>query len=142
MKTTTKHLLSVGFAVASAITTYTPSAKAQSPRDDDWRGTVVVRGKGLRAVTTGPAVVHAYSAFSGGAMFVVPSVAGSDADCVTAFTSSTRPPSPLIADRVALISVGPGEIACLATDTERAFELLWHAFPVNSAPTLIADVRK
>jgi hypothetical protein len=40
--------------------------------------------------------------------------------------------------RIALVSVSSGEIACLVTHTDRAFEILWHAFSAaDSRPMLV-----
>jgi hypothetical protein len=32
-------------------------------------------------------------------------------------------------------------MACLATDTQRSFELLWHSFAIDSSETIVASAR-
>jgi hypothetical protein len=89
------------------------------------RGDVLVAGASVKAVVLGPIAVHAYSAFAGGALYAARAVSGSDADCQGA--AEVGPRSELRADTVVNFTVGAGQIACLATSTNRSFELLWHA---------------
>jgi hypothetical protein len=138
MKTSKKNLLSLGFAAACTLVISTPFASAQS-NDHAGRGAVEVTGKAVRAVTVGPALVHSYSGFSGGSMFVAPLITGTNADCSAGLKTSSRV-LPLIADRVAVLAVGPKEIACLMTDGPRSFELLWHGFPLTDSRVLVARV--
>ena len=60
---------------------------------------------------------------------------GTDADCAVAGrTAGTTLP----ADRVGTVTVAAGQVACVASTSERKIELMWHAQPVTSAPALIA----
>ena len=87
------------------------------------RGDVVVSGPAVKAVVAGPVASHAYSGFSGGAMYAVHSVTGTDVDCQGQAIEGTRASLP--ADSVIDFRVGAGQVACL--ETTRGFELLWHA---------------
>jgi hypothetical protein len=71
------------FALASALVVHAPKANAHPA---DKRGAIDITGHPVKAVTTGPVLVHGYSGFSGGAIFVAPVVAGTDADCADALT--------------------------------------------------------
>jgi hypothetical protein len=133
--------VSLALALASTLFTFVPAARAQTGAGADRRGAVEVQGHSVKAVTAGPAVVHGYSGFSGGALFVAPVAAGTDADCAAALASPGARPMPLAADRVAYLSVGAGQVACLVTDTQRPFELLWHAFATDGSQTLLASVK-
>ena len=92
-----------------------PRAHAQNLNRAGWRGTVEVTGRAVKVVTTGPALLHGYSEFSGGAIFVAPVATGTDADCVTALANGDAGAKPLVADRVAYVPVGAGQVACLVT---------------------------
>ena len=134
--------IALALTLASTLT-FAPHTSAHAAGGASRRGTVDVTGHTVRAVTTGPALLHGYSGFSGGAIFVAPSVAGTDADCSAALANSGAiRPTPLAADRVAHVTVGAGQVACLVTDTRRPFELLWHAFPVTSSDTLFASAKR
>jgi hypothetical protein len=65
-------------------------------------------------------------------------VARTDADCAAALANHAVRPAPLVADRMAYVPVGAGQVACLVTDTQHPFELLWHAFATDGAPTYLA----
>jgi hypothetical protein len=92
------------------------------------RGRVLTKGPSVKAVRTGPAVIHAYSAFSGGGLYVVPVVTGTDADCAAGTAeAAARGEEPIQADRRVTLRVAASELACLATSTKGTFELLWHA---------------
>jgi hypothetical protein len=106
------------------------------------RGAMAVKGRTVKAVTMGPEKLHGYSGVPGGAIFVVDAVTGTDADCAAALAKGANLlATPLIADRVAQVSVGAGQVACLATDTQRSFELLWHTFAIDSSETIVASAR-
>ena len=124
------------FALASALFVHAPKANAHAA---DKRGTVEVTGHAVKAVTVGPVLVHGYSGFSGGAIFVAPAIVGTDADCAAALASHAARPTPLVADHMAYVPVGAGQVACLVTDTQRPFELLWHAFAIDGAQTYLAS---
>jgi hypothetical protein len=129
-------------ALALALFTIAPRAHAQDRNQrPDWRGTVAVSGRAVKAVTTGPALLHGYSEFSGGAIFVAPVATGTDADCATVLANGGSSVQPLVADRVAYIPVGAGQVACLVTDTRRPFELLWHAFQVDGRDSYLAAAK-
>jgi hypothetical protein len=96
------------------------------------RGTVLVAGPSVKAVVVGPVVIHAYSAFSGGALYLAPVVTGTDSDCQVRKAASA--PTGLRADRVTNFTVGVGQLACLTTNTDKSFELLWHAQKDVPAP--------
>jgi hypothetical protein len=130
--------ISLALALASALFVHAPKANA---RTADKRGTVEVTGHAVKAVTTGPVLVHGYSGFSGGAVFVAPVIAGTDADCAAALAKHEVRPTPLVADRMAYVLVGAGQVACLVTDTQRPFELLWHAFATEGAKTYVASAK-
>jgi hypothetical protein len=141
MKTTRSALLIVSaFAFLSAASVV--SALAHPADTLVRRGAMAVKGRTVKAVTMGPAMLHGYSGFPGGAIFVVQAVSGTDADCAAALANGANVrPTPLIADRVAQVSVGAGQVACLATDTQRSFELLWHSFAIDSSETIVASAR-
>ena len=126
MKTIPIPLLIVSLALCSACAG-TPAVRSQPSR-----GAVHLGGPGQKAVVVGPAAIHVYSAFAGGAMYTVPAVAGADDDC-RAGGSAASVAVPLAADRVVPVTVAAGEVACLATHTPRRFELLWHQ-DRNTAP--------
>jgi hypothetical protein len=127
------------FALASALFVHAPKANAHAA---DKRGVVDVTGHAVKAVATGPVLVHGYTGFSGGAIFVAPVVAGTDADCADALTHNVGGRHmPLLADRVTYIPVAAGQVACLVTDTRRPFELLWHAFATEGSEALVASAK-
>jgi hypothetical protein len=126
------------FSLASALIAAAPEANAHAA---DKRGRVEVTGHAVKAVTVGPVLVHGYSGFSGGAIFVAPAVAGTDADCAAAVAGHAARPTPLVADHMAYVPVGAGQVACLVTDTPRPFELLWHAFATDGAQTYLASAK-
>jgi hypothetical protein len=96
---------------------------------------VAVNGPARKAVVAGPVAMHAYSGFSGGAIYAVRAVSGTDADCQGAPIGGTRAELP--ADAVIDFQVGAGQVACLETTTSRGFELLWHAQKDAPAPTVM-----
>lgn len=101
---------------------------ARHINDPPLRGAVETSGRSFRALRTGPVVIHAYSAFRGGGLYTVPVIDRTDADCA-AQGPPNGPPRPELmeANRRMTIRVAGGELACLATDTQGTFELLWHA---------------
>src|SRR5262245_28173110 len=100
------------------------------------RGQVNVQASATKAVVAGPAVVKVYSGFSGAKVFVADAAAAKDADCAAAAGRTTG--TALTADRVELVSVAAGQIACVAGTGERSIELLWHAQPAAPATAVIA----
>ena len=131
-------IITLAFALTSVLFVHAPKANAHATGK---RGTVEVIGQAVKAVAAGPVLIHGYSGFSGGAIFVAPVIAGNDADCSTALAQGGVRTMPLIADRVALVPVGAGQVACLATNTERPFELLWHALAAEGAETAWAAAK-
>ena len=100
------------------------------------RGQVNVQAAASKAVVAGPAVVKVYSGFSGAKVFIADGASGSDADCATAVGRATG--TTLTADRVELVSVGVGQVACVANTGARSVELLWHTQSSTPAPAMIA----
>jgi hypothetical protein len=98
------------------------------------RGQVNVPAASARTVVAGPAVVKVYSGFSGAKVFVANAASGTDADCTAGRAAGTA----LQADRVETVSVGAGQVACVASTGERTIELVWRAQPGTSATALVA----
>ena len=94
------------------------------------RGQVNVQAAATKAVVAGPVVVKVYSGFSGAKIFVADST-----DCGAGRTAGTA----LTADRVETVTVGAGQVACVASTGERTIELVWHAQPGTPARALIAQ---
>ena len=131
--------ITLALALASALFSFASKVEA---RPAEARGTVEVRGRAVKAVTTGPAIIHGYSAFSGGALVVVPVVAGTDADCAAAVANHGGLPSTtLVADQMAYVQVGAGQTARLVTNTTRSFDLMCHAFATEGTQTYIASAK-
>ena len=100
----------------------------------DLRGNVVVSGPSVKAVVVGPADLHAYAGFKGGEMYTASAVAGHDPDCAAVRTNARA----LEADRITVMHVPAGQLACLATPNGRGYELLWHAHVPPSPPIAVA----
>ena len=99
----------------------------------DLRGDVVASRPSVKAVVVGPAELHAYAAFKGGEMYTASAVAGHDGDCASSHMNARA----LEADRITVIHVAAGQVACLATPNARGYELLWHAHaPASRAITV------
>jgi hypothetical protein len=129
MTTTMKGLvLGVLVSVAAAGCAGTGGAITQ-------RGTVLVNNGRVMAFAAGPAVIHAYSQDHGGKVFTVAATSGTDADCTVA---RAVVPSALAADRVQVVTLAPGQIACVETASKRNYELLWHARPASADETAVA----
>jgi hypothetical protein len=133
-----KTLKTVAAALALAAAVLTPTLKAHAA---DRRGAVAVSGPTVKVVTAGPVLLHGYSGFSGGALFLAQKQTGTDADCAAALARPGARPVALVADRVAYVPVAVGQVACLVTDTRRPFELLWHAFDTTPTETYVANVK-
>jgi hypothetical protein len=95
------------------------------------RGQVQVQGAAVKAVVAGPAVLKVYSEFSGASVFVAAASSGTDADCTAAAGRGAG--TALTADRVEVVSLGAGQIACVASTGERSIDLLWRAQPATAA---------
>jgi hypothetical protein len=135
VEATMKMLNSIAIAVSSVLLIVAGGSRADTSEAPAERGVVEVTGRTVKAVTIGPATVHAYSGFAGGAIFVARASAGTDADCAAALASpAAAHPTTLVADVVVRVQLGVGEVACLVTDTSGAFELLWHAFASGESP--------
>jgi hypothetical protein len=100
------------------------------------RGQVQVPVSAAKAVVAGPTVIHAYSEFSGAKLYVARAVTGTDRDCQAGAKAAA---SSLAADRVELLTVRAGQLACVATTGERQVELLWHASKNALAPVTLAS---
>lgn len=128
-------LFAVSALTLSILTVGCASSQIGSHSVTELRGGVTVTEPSVRALVTGPADIHAYSEFAGGVLYTVPAVAGDSRDCALA----RRDLLVLHADRVHSIRIEPGSVACLATVTNRRFELLWHGHRPEAAPaTLVA----
>ena len=121
-------LSSIALGCASAQVGHTPVANL--------RGRVVVAGPSVKAVLVGPADIHAYSAYAGGAMYTVPAVSGGDRDCESARAGLVA----LRADRTQALRIEAGQLACLATVKRGGFELLWHGHEGGVEPQAVAVV--
>jgi len=135
MKTTTKtasilslvSFLALGFAGAAR-------AGEGAPR----KGQVnVPAAAAAKAVIAGPVAVKVYSGFSGAKIFIAAAASGTDADCGAGAARATA--SVLPKDRVATVSVGPGQIACVASSGANAIELLWHVQSDAPATAIVAN---
>ena len=100
------------------------------------RGHVNVQAAATKAVVAGPALVKVYAGFSGAKIFVAAAASATDADCVASARSAAGVTLP--ADRVQLVSVGAGQIACVASTGERSIELLWHTQSTTATTALVA----
>jgi hypothetical protein len=124
MKTTMKILSLVSFLSLSF------AGAAHAGEGAARKGQVNVQAAAAKAVVAGPAVVKVYSGFSGAKVFVA------EGDCATA-THQTG--TTLVADRVETVSVGAGQVACVAATGERSIELLWHTQPAAPTATVVAQ---
>jgi hypothetical protein len=95
------------------------------------RGQVSVKGPTVKVIVAGPVDIHAYSGFSGASIYAALAITGTEADCRA---QAVRDETPVRADNILDFQVHAGEVACLATTTNRPFELLWHA--QKAAPTM------
>jgi hypothetical protein len=102
------------------------------------RGTVLLTSASARAIVAGPAVVHAFSMDHGGRVYAATAQAGSDADCAVAADVRQGPNADLVADSVKVVSLAPGQVACIQVDGRRSYELLWHARPMTPTETAVA----
>jgi hypothetical protein len=100
------------------------------------RGQVQVPASGAKAVVVGPVAIATYSEFSGAKLFVVDAVTGTDKDCQAAAQKALG--SALAGDKVETLSVGPGQIACVASTGDRHIELLWKSKGAP-APKMVAS---
>jgi hypothetical protein len=130
MTTTTKGLvLGIFFSVIAA------AGCAGAGGAITQRGTVMVESGAVKAFAVGPAVVHAYSQDRGGKVYAAVAVDGTDADCAHARAGA---PSALPADSVQIVTLAPGQIACIEPSGRRNYELLWHARPASAGETAVA----
>ena len=124
-----KTLSSLAISLSSVLFSFVPGARANTLETTAQRGVVEVTGRAIKVVTVGPAILHSYSGFAGGAIFIVSARAGTDADCAAALAPpATARPITLVPDVVMRVELGVGDVACLVTETNRSFELLWHVF--------------
>jgi hypothetical protein len=101
------------------------------------RGQVNVQASAAKAVVAGPIVAKVYSGFPGAKIFVADAATGTDADCAAAAARGAG--SVLTADHIETVSVGAGQVACVAGTGERKIELLWRAQSAAPAPALLAQ---
>jgi hypothetical protein len=119
--------ISVVFVASSLVFGCAGTGVTRSGPASATRGSVVTHGQSVKAIVQGPTVIHAFAANSGGALFTVPFVTGSDSDCGTISSGGTHRPAAIPPDQRVVLTVEPGQIACLVTAKARTFELLWHA---------------
>jgi hypothetical protein len=100
------------------------------------RGQVNVQASASKAVVAGPVVAKVYSGFSGAKVFVADATSGTDADCAAAAGRATG--TTLTRDRIELVSVGVGQVACVASTGQKSVELLWAVQSTTPASTMIA----
>lgn len=132
MKTLSTLFLLSSLTFGCASTRLAGSGEVAIPK----RGEILVQWAAVKAVVTGPVSIHAYSAYSGGTLFVADAITGTDRDCQVA--SRVAMGEPLLADRVRSVRVGVGKVVCLATSGNRGVEMLWHAMEDASLPVLVA----
>jgi len=101
------------------------------------RGQVNVQASAAKAVVAGPVVAKVYSGFSGAKVFVADAASGTDSDCAAAAARTTG--TVLTADRIELVSVGAGQVACVASTGQKSVQLLWAAQSTAPAATTIAQ---
>lgn len=100
------------------------------------RGTVISRSVGSQVIVRGPATLHAYAGFSGGEIYASRAAARPDADCARSLQRGLSTPVP--ADRIIRVTVPAGEVACLQTQIDTPYELLWHATPELNGPARLS----
>lgn len=127
-----KKLIGVIFLVGSGA-----AGCATAPARSISRGTVASTVSGTWAVVEGPRTVHAYSGFGGGELYTAPATTRTNVDCDSANQSGAAVPLP--ADTVVSITVSAGQVACLRTNEDRGYELLWHAVEADHRPQLVAS---
>jgi hypothetical protein len=110
--------------VLSLALTYCLGFTAAARAGDD-RGRVEVPVAAAKAVVAGPIAIHAYSAFSGAKLFAIDAGAATDRPCEAAARSIAG--TALSADKVETVTVGAGQILCVASTGSGHIELLWHA---------------
>jgi hypothetical protein len=107
------------------------------------RGTMVMAPSTVRAFAAGPAVVHAYSLDGGGRVFVAAAKTGTDADCVAAAEHAAST-APVAVDQRNVLTLAPGQVACVVVNNKHDYELMWHARPADAPGGiyLIAQARR
>jgi hypothetical protein len=106
-----------------------PAACASAGACRDGARAVLVKGRttmtapGARALTVGPAVVHAEAAESGATLFYARAETGLDKDCGRMAGGRF----PLAAGRSVTLEIGEDEVACLLAHTSREIRVQWHA---------------
>jgi hypothetical protein len=134
MTKTVMGMMVMGFALLGGCATSRPVEQ---------RGSMVMAPDSVRAFVAGPAVVHAYSLDDGGRVFVAPATTGTDADCSGGAARATNA-AKVAVDQRNVVTVAPGQVACVATNARRNYELMWHARPVQepSGMVLVAHARR
>ena len=100
------------------------------------RGAVVTRAATSVALVRGPGELHVYAGFSGGAIYAAAARTGTDADCSVA-EHDRRGQKVIEGDRMETLSLPEGMVGCLATRTERTYEVLWHVRPQRTSPVSV-----
>jgi hypothetical protein len=109
---------------------------ATAPADVVARGTIVSQSPGAQAVVRGPITLHAYAGFTGGEIYAERAATGTNPDCFPPRHENAAIPLP--ADRVISVAVPAGAVACLRTQTDTPYELLWHGVPGINGPAFLA----
>jgi hypothetical protein len=108
------------------------------------RGSVVVSRDSVKAFAAGPTVVHAFSQDRGGDVYTAPATTGTDADCLPAHVGNRVQATELRVDQRNIVEVPAGQVACVATKSDRRVEVLWHAekdvMPTNQV--FVAQIRR
>jgi hypothetical protein len=94
------------------------------------RGVILVRkGWSVSALARGPALVHVYSESAGGLVYIA--AAGSDGAEGCDKSGASLAQAPLEPERRLTVAIRDGEVVCLATQSSRTLEVLWHAHRVS-----------
>jgi hypothetical protein len=100
------------------------------------RGSVVMSPDSVKAFAAGPAVVRAYSLDGGGRVFVAPAKSGTDADCAGGAEHATSVTA-IAVNRRNVVTLAPGQVACVATSSHRKYEIMWHARPTTTSSGMV-----
>ena len=132
--------ISVLFAASSLVFGCAGTQAVRSGALSASRGTIVARGRSVKAIAVGPRVIHAFAGQAGGDLFIAPALTGSDLDCEVSSTDDARHPVRIVPDRSTVLNLDSGEVGCLATSDARPFELLWHATGEGRPQIQVASV--
>ncbi len=100
----------------------TAAADQPAPKQ---QGEIVVAAHSSRAVIEGPLTLRAYSANKGLSIFLARATGRGDADCSAGGNAGAR--RELRRDRVAVVQVPAGTVACASSSEDHEVDLLWRA---------------